>query len=195
MSIIDLFKESIKYANYDFFKLKEEIIALIQIGRGQGLNNPDYCSITVKNSSRNIDYPVTIDLYYKTGEQEAMHLPKSFIVGTFKSIPGRIKQMILQNGFVEIRIENLLELSLSIHDSVASPINFDSITGFAPQDSYKSRSVIIKDDIFTYKVTFSYILSDGSTRSKSISYSDIIGLPSDIYAKMKLNGVCEINLN
>ena len=193
--MLDLFKSAIQYANFDFFKLKEEVLSLIKIGREQGLDYPDYCRITIKNPSRKVDYPVSIDLYYKTDEQGAMHLPKSFLVGSFKSIPSHLEQVLIQNGFLEIRIDNLLELSLSANEEVSGTIKFDSVVNFIPKTAYKNRKILIKDDLFTYKVVYSYETLDGTVKSKTISYADIINIPMDVSAKLKENGECIIKLN
>lgn len=189
-------KAALKYANYDFYNLKKEIIELIKKGREQGLDNPDYCKLTVKNSSLGRDYPVLIDLYYKKDNDEAIYLPQELLIGNFVSIPTGIKQALIADGFVEIRINNLAELSISSSENVSKPINFESISNFSSsQRPVTSRSVTIKDEIFAYRVIYKYKTQMGKDETKVVTYADIIGIPSDVATKLKLEGECEIKLD
>lgn len=194
MGVFDIIKASFSYASYDFFRLKEEVLSLVKIGRKSGLSIPDYCCINIKKPSKGIDYPIKIDLYYKADDQEVMHLPKSFIVGSFKTIPVFVKESLDNNGSVDIRIDNLLELTLSANEPVMPPIKFDSIVGFMPKSAYKSRRVIIKDDLFNFKVVYSFLSPNDDLTSNSVLYANIIGLPSDIINRIKEDGECSLDI-
>lgn len=189
-------KAALQYANYDFYKLKKEIILLIKRGREQGLNNPDYCKLTVKNSSVGRDYPVYIDLYYKKSNDEAIHLPQELLIGTFMTIPTGIKQVLTRDGFVEIRINNLAELSISSTEEVSKPIKFESILSFSSSKvPLTSRQVTIKDEIFAYKVIYRYDTPSKKEQNKVVTYADIIGVPSDVSSKLKTDGQCTIKID
>lgn len=189
-------KVALQYANYDFFKLKKEIIALIIQGRNQGLNNPDYCKLTVKNSSLGHDYPVFIDLYYKKDEDEVIHLPKELLIGTFMTMPSSIRQMLSDEGYVEIKINNLTELSISANEAITKPIKFESILSFGSNKyPLTSRRVTIKDEIFTYRVIYMYDTPIAKEQTKAMTYADIIGLPTDIASKLKSDGQCTIKID
>lgn len=189
-------KTALEYANYDFFKLKKEIISLIKRGREQGLDNPDYCKLTVKNSSVGRDYPVYIDLYYKKNNDEAIHLPQELLIGTFMTIPTGIKQALTRDGFVEIRINNLAELSISSTEEVSKPIKFESILSFSSSKvPLTARQVTIKDEIFAYRVIYRYDTPSKKEQNKVITYADIIGIPSDVFSKLKTDGQCTIKID
>ena len=195
MNIIRNIKAALTYANYDFYKLKKEIVNLVKKGREQGLDNPDYCKLIVKNSSLNRDYPVFIDLYYKVGNNEVMHLPQELLIGTFSTIPLTIKQTLTNNGFVEIIINNLAELCISVAEEVEKPIKFEAITNFSSSKQVIShRIVTIKDEIFSYRVVYKYNTQQSDNNIKVVTYSDIMGMPSDVITKLKLDGVCTLNL-
>lgn len=195
MNIFRNIKAALAYANYDFYRLKKEIVDLVRKGREQGLDNPDYCKLTVKNSSLNRDYPVLIDLYYKIGNNEAMHLPQELLIGTFSTIPSIIKEALTNNGFVEIKINNLAELCISAAEEVEKPIKFDAITNFSSSKQLIThRIVTIKDEIFSYRVVYKYNSQQSDNNIKVVTYSDIMGMPSDVIAKLKLDGVCTLNL-
>ena len=188
MNIFRNIKAALAYANYDFYRLKKEIVDLVKKGREQGLDNPDYCKLTVKNSSLNRDYPVLIDLYYKIGNNEAMHLPQELLIGTFSTIPSTIKQTLTNNGFVEIKINNLAELCISAAEEVEKPIKFDAITNFSSSKQLIThRIVTIKDEIFSYRVVYKYNTQESDNNIKVVTYSDIMGMPSDVIAKLKSN--------
>lgn len=196
MAFLRNLKAALQYANYDFFKLKKEIIALIIQGRNQGLNNPDYCKLTVKNSSLGHDYPVFIDLYYKMNEDEAIHLPKELLIGTFVTMPSSIRQMLSDEGYVEIVIDNLTELSVSVNETIAKSIKFESILGFGSSKyPLTSRRVTIKDDIFTYRIIYIYDTAKAKEQTKAMTYADILGLPTDVASKLKSDGQCTIKID
>ena len=195
MNLFRNIKAALAYANYDFYKLKKEIVDLIKTGRMQGLDNPDYCKVTVKNSSLNHDYPVLIDLYYKIGNNEAMHLPQELLIGTFSTIPSTIKQTLTNNGFVEIKINNLAELCISAAEEVEKPIKFDAITNFSSSKQLIThRLVTIKDEIFSYRVIYRYKTQQSDNNIKVVTYSDIIDMPFDVVTKLKSDGICNLNL-
>ena len=187
---------ALQYANYDFYKLKKEILSLIKRGREQGLDNPDYCKLTVKNSSLGRDYPVFIDLYYKKNNDEAIHLPQELLIGTFVTIPTGIKQALTRDGFVEIRINNLTELSISSSEEVSKPIKFESILSFSSsKEPLTSREVTIKDEIFAYRVIYRYDTPSKKEQKKVVTYADIIGIPTDVSLKLKTDGQCTIKID
>lgn len=195
MNIFRNIKAALTYANYDFYKLKKEIVNLVKKGREQGLDNPDYCKLTVKNSSLNRDYPVFIDLYYRVGNNEAMHLPQELLIGTFSTIPSTIKQTLTNNGFIEIKINNLAELCISTTEEVEKPIRFDAITSFSSSKQLIThRIVTIKDEIFSYRVVYKYNTQQSDNNIKVVTYSDIMCMPSDVIAKLKSDGSCTLDL-
>lgn len=189
-------RAAFQYANYDFYKLKKEIIALIMRGREQGLDNPDYCKLTVKNSSLGRDYPVFIDLYYKMNNDEAIHLPQELLIGSFSTMPSRIRQIMVRDGFVEIVINNLSELSISATEEVSQPIKFESILNFSSlHESLSSRQVNIKDDIFAYRVIYKYDTPSKKEQNKVVTYADIIDCPPDVALKLKTDGMCVLKID
>lgn len=193
--IIRNFKAALQYANYDFFKLKKEIIELILKGREQGLDNPDYCKLTIKNSSIGRDYPVFIDLYYKKNNNECIHLPKELLIGSFTTMPTCIREALSNDGFVEIKINNLTELSISSIENISKPIEFESISTFGSSTHpLTSRVITIKDEVFAYRVIYKFDTSEKREQTKSITYADIIGIPEDIALKLKSDGQCTIKL-
>lgn len=196
MTFFKNLKAALQYANYDFYNLKKEIIALIIRGREQGFDNPDYCKLTIKNSSLGRDYPVLIDLYYKMNEDEIIHLPQELLIGTFVSIPSSVKKVLSDDGYVEIKINNLAELSISANEITAKPIKFESILTFGSnKQPLFSREVIIKDEIFTYRVIYMFDTPTQKKQKKAVIYADIIGIPVDVASKLKSDGQCTIKID
>lgn len=193
MNFFRNFGNALKYANFNFSQLKGEIVELVQRGRQYGYDVPDYCKLTVKNSSKGRDYPVMIDLYYKENDEQLIHLPQELLIGEFSSMPTTIRERLIQNGFVEIVINNFAELFISASEDVAKPIRFASIIGFSSNtDVISSRKVTISDDIFVYRVKYSYDTSKKKNNVKVVSYSDITQIPDDVNNKLTSDGVCTI---
>ena len=111
------------------------------------------------------------------------------------TIPSIIKEALTNNGFVEIKINNLAELCISAAEEVEKPIKFDAITNFSSSKQLIThRIVTIKDEIFSYRVVYKYNTQQSDNNIKVVTYSDIMGMPSDVIAKLKLDGVCTLNL-
>ncbi len=194
MNIIKNLKAAFNYANYDLYKIKSEIANLILRGRKEGLGNPDYCKITIKNSSLKRDYPIYIDLYYKTDKNEVMHLPQELLIGKFISIKSSILHKLENDGYVEIVIKNLTELLISEKETVEVSISFNSVTRFTPKEEYVERCVVIKDEIFTYRVIYKYRNSELEMKSTSIVYANIIEIPGDVLERLNTQGEVSLRL-
>lgn len=194
MNIIKNLKAAFNYANYDLYKIKSEIANLILRGRKEGLGNPDYCKITIKNSSLKRDYPIYIDLYYKTDRNEVMHLPQELLIGKFISIKSSILHKLENDGYVEIVIKNLTELLISEKETVEASISFNSVTRFTPKEEYVERCVVIKDEIFTYRVIYKYRNRELEMKSTSIVYANIIEIPGDVLDRLNTHGEVSLRL-
>ena len=194
MNIIKNLKAAFNYANYDLYKIKSEIANLILRGRKEGLGNPDYCKVTIKNSSIKRDYPIYIDLYYKTGRDEVMHLPQELLIGKFLSIKSSLLEKLEKDGYVEIVIKNLAELLISERETVEPPIAFDSITRFSPKVEFLQRDVVIKDEIFTYRVIYRYRTKEGEVISTTVVYANIIAMPADVQSQLNANSEVSLRL-
>lgn len=194
MNIIKNLKAAFNYANYDLYKIKSEIANLILRGRKEGLGNPDYCKITIKNSSLKRDYPIYIDLYYKTDKNEVMHLPQELLIGKFISIKSSILHKLENDGYVEIVIKNLTELLISEKETVEVSISFNSVTRFTPKEEYVERCVVIKDEIFTYRVIYKYRNRELEMKSTSIVYANIIEIPGDVLERLNTQGEVSLRL-
>lgn len=195
MKIIENLKAALNYANYDLYKIKSEIVQLILRGRKEGLGNPDYCKITIKNSSRKRDYPLFIDLYYKIDNDEVIHLPQEILIGNFATIKMSILSKIETNGYIEIVIKNLTELYISEKENVEKPISFSSILNFNPQREYVSREVAIGDEVFTYRVSYAYIDRESKRNVTSISYANIVNIPADVLEKIEKEGKVTLKID
>lgn len=194
MNIIKNLKAAFNYANYDLYKIKSEIANLILRGRKEGLGNPDYCKITIKNSSIKRDYPIYIDLYYKTDRNEVMHLPQELLIGKFISIKSSILHKLENDGYVEIVIKNLTELLISEKETVEASILFNSVIHFNPKEEYVERCVVIKDEIFTYRVIYKYRNRELEMKSSSIVYANIIEIPVDVLERLNTHGEVSLRL-
>lgn len=188
MNIIKNIKAALTYANYDLYKIKSEIANLILRGRKEGLGNPDYCKVTIKNSSIKRDYPIYIDLYYKTDKNEIMRLPQELLIGKFVSIKSSILDKLERDGYVEIAIKNLTELLISEKEAVEASISFNSVTHFTSKEECVEKCVIIKDEIFTYRVIYKYRTRASEMKSSSIVYADINEIPGDVLDRLNTHG-------
>jgi hypothetical protein len=198
MNIFRNFGNALKYANYNFFQLKEEVVSLVQRGRQYGYDVPNYCKITVKNSAKRYDYPVLIDLYYKDkdNDQQVIHLPQELLIGVFTTIPTPIKERLERKGFVEIVVENLAELFISASEEVSKPISFSSISSFSSnREILSSRVVTIKDELFAYRVKYLYNTPKSKGNVKVVSYADIANMPEDVKKILESDGICSLFLD
>lgn len=154
--VTEAYSDALKYAEYECFKLKEDIVSLLKQANSKGYSNPDYCKmdIEVVNTWQTI---VNIELIYRKTSSTVQRFTRTLDLGKIKYMPELMKsQLALSSKFsVELDVEDLSSLySISASD-VTPEISFDSLEIFnfknISQQPIK-KELFIKDDLFYYIV-------------------------------------------
>ena len=68
------------------------------------------------------------------------------------------------------------------------------MTRFTPKEEYVERCVVIKDEIFTYRVIYKYRNRELEMKSTSIVYANIIEIPGDVLERLNTHGEVSLRL-
>lgn len=173
MNIIDLFKEfyeaysdALRYAEYEFYKLKDDIVNLLRQANSRGYNNPDYCQLTidVKNSNQTI---VKIELYFKKSGSKVQRFSRTLDLGSLVLVPELIKEKLKREHFLTIELDvNDLRSIYGISTSeITAQERFENLERFnfkGIQRKATRKELSIKDDLFYYTVEATCYYNDDS---------------------------------
>lgn len=180
-NFLEAWDEAYKYAELDFYKLRNEVIALLDKARTKGYNNPDYCEIRV-HVVNSFETDVFIEAYYKR-DGKFFRFKKNLDLGKLTSVPFIVANELKTKGEVSIKLSDYQSLYSVKDESIVPKGDFRNIHSF----TFKGVSTIperkeisIKDELFYYVVDCSYIFQDGRKETRRKIYGNIINLPEDV---------------
>ena len=180
--ILDEVAEAYKYAELDFYKLKGEIISLIDKAKSKGYGNPDYCEVNIVVVDR-FETNVKIHIYYKGTEGKFHRFMKKLDLGKLTNIPNIIKARLANIGEVSFKLSDYHSL-YSINESLISPnVDFKYLYSFTLKDARtipSRKELHIKDELFYYKVDLVYVYDDGQTERRVKYFGTILNMPADV---------------
>lgn len=178
---MDAFAEAYKYAELDFYKLRNEIIALLNKARAKGYNFPDYCELQIKVTNK-FQTDVSIEAYYKVNGKY-YRFKKVLDVGELTRIPVVIKNELTTRREVSVKLADFQSLYTVQDWEIVPTGDFKRLQMFTFKGNAQtpaSKELLIKDCLFYYEVVCTYVYSDGSRESRRKYYASIANLPKDI---------------
>jgi hypothetical protein len=175
--------EAYKYAELDFYKLRNEVVSLLDRARSKGYASPDYCELRI-HIVNSFETDVFIEAYYKR-DGKFYRFKKDLDLGKLVNVPNTIASELRCKGEVSVKLCDFQTL-YSIKDEEIVPkgdfrrIHSFTFTGvtFSPM----SKELSIKDELFYYQVDCSYIFHDGHKETRTKYYGHISNLPEDVKA-------------
>lgn len=184
--ILDEVAEAYKYAELDFFKLKGEIISLIDKAKSKGYGNPDYCEINIVVVDR-FETNVTIHIYYKGREGKFHRFMKKLDLGKLTNVPNIIRAKLANLGEVSFKLSDYYGL-YSVNESIITPnVDFKYLYSFTLKDARaipNRKELHIKDELFYYKIDLVYVYDDGETEKRVKYFGTVLNMPTDIQDKI-----------
>lgn len=196
-SFLEAFADAYKYAELDFYKLRGEILTLLNRARSKGYENPDYCELTITIASR-IETDVTISAFYKSSDGKFYRFKRALDLGRLVNIPHIVNERLKKGEPVSIRISDFQSLYAISENDINPSGDFNKIQIFTFKDvtvSPKRKEISIKDELFYYVVNCTYIYEDRrDTRTKY--YGTLRNLPDDIIQKISTseNHECSVEI-
>lgn len=180
-SFLSAWDEAYKYAELDFYKLRNEVMSLLDRARSKGYTNPDYCELRI-HVVNSFETDVFIEAYYNR-DGKFFRFKKNLDLGKLVSVPYTIASELNRKGEVSVKLSDFQTL-YSIKDEAIIPkgdfrrIYSFTFTGVNVQPVSKELS--IKDELFYYQVDCSYIYNDGHKETRTKYYGYIANLPEDV---------------
>lgn len=173
--------EAYKYAELDFYKLRNEVTSLLDRARSKGYTNPDYCELRI-HIVNSFETDVFIEAYYNR-DGKFFRFKKNLDLGKLVNVPYTIASELSRKGEVSIKLSDFQTL-YSIKDDAIIPngdfrrIHSFTFSGVSIQPM--SKELTIKDELFYYQVDCSYIYLNGHRETRTKYYGYIANIPEDV---------------
>lgn len=183
--VLEAFAEAYKYAELDFYKVKSEVVTLMDKARGKGYDYPAYCELKIEIIN-NFETDVTIQNIYKR-DGKFFRFKKTIDVGKLVNIPHVVRKKLEQDHSITIKLEDFQNLYAVNENEIKSTVAFKSLETFTfkgVSDTPVQKTLTIQDELFYYSVLATYVFADGSKKSSKKYYGDIIGLPENLISEI-----------
>ena len=184
-SFLEAFADAYKYAELDFYKIRGEILTLLNRARSKGYENPDYCELTICVVSK-IETDITISAFYKSQDGRFYRFKRALDLGKLINIPNIVNERLKKGEPVSIRISDFQNLYAISENDITPVGDFNKIQIFTFKDVValpKHKEVSIKDELFYYVVNCTYVYEEKrETRTKY--FGTLKNLPDDVVQKI-----------
>lgn len=180
-NFLSAWDEAYKYAELDFYKLRNEVISLLDRARSKGYANPDYCELRVRVIN-SFETDVVIEAYYNR-DGKFYRFKKNLDLGKLVNVPYTIASELNRKGEVSVKLSDFQTLYAIKDDAIVSTGDFRRIHSFTFSGvsiQPKAKELSIKDELFYYQVDCSYIYHDGHKETRTKYYGYLSNLPEDV---------------
>ena len=185
--VVQEFSTAYKYAELDFYKLKSDVISLINNAKEKGYGNPDYCSMKIDIIS-NIETNVVIDAYYKKGNNgKYQKFTKTLDIGMLTNIPCQVKNRLDKFRNVEVKLDDFMGLYSVKENDIIPSVLFNHLYTFKLSNVKEvpiRKELHIKDNLFYYEVVLVYVFANGDKKMKVKHFGNIINMPEEVENKI-----------
>lgn len=187
--VLEVVTDAYKYAELDFYKLKTEVLSLINKAQNKGYGYPDYGSLSIKVVNR-YETTVVIEAYYNKGNGKFQKFKKTLDLGMLKNIPVSVKERLNRFGEVVIKLSDFKNLSTVSEKEIISNVEFKSIykgTMTNAKAIPNKKELHITDELFYYKVSLVYVYDNGEKEIRTKYYGYINNIPKEVADKIALD--------
>ena len=184
--VIEEFSVAYKYAELDFYKLKSDVISLINNAKNKGYGNPDFCSMQIKVISK-IETSVIIEAYYKKVNGKYQKFTKTLDIGKLTNVPQLVSERLTSVGEVAIKLTDFINLYSVKEDDIIPTVEFKNLYGFSLKNAkgFPARKELhIKDELFYYKVVLVYVYENGEKEMRIKHFGNILDMPEEVATKI-----------
>lgn len=184
--VLEVVTDAYKYAELDFYKLKTEVLSLINKAQNKGYGYPDYGSLSIKVVNR-YETTVVIEAYYNKGNGKFQKFKKTLDLGILKNIPVSVKERLDRFGEVAIKLSDFKNLSTVSEKEITSNVEFKSIykgTMTNAKAIPNKKELHITDELFYYKVSLVYVYDNGEKEIRTKYYGYINNIPKEVADKI-----------
>lgn len=183
---LEEFSEAYKYAELDFYKLKSEVLFLMDKAKEKGFDNPDYCEMTIKVVNKT-QTKVSIQTYYKVNEK-FRRFSKELDLGILVNIPAVVKNRLKENNEVKIRLTDFDNLYSVNEKDIIPTVEFEHLYHFTLKNAKGTpvrKELHIKDELFYYQVVLVYVYDNGEKNDCRVkNFGNIKNIPQEVISKI-----------
>lgn len=193
MTILEIFKNSLeafsdayKYSEFDFYKLKGEIIRLLGDANAKGYDNPAYCDLSINVKSA-FETDVIIQVFYRNTDGRFYRFKRILDIGKLVNIPHVVVNELGGKKEIIIKLSDLYKLYEVKEEDIIPTVDFNNLYIFSFKNAKfqpKRKEVYIHDELFYYIAEVSYIYDHGERETRRKYYGKILNLPKDIIDKI-----------
>lgn len=195
----NILKNAVDHAEYECFKLKDDIIHLLKLANDKGYKDPVKSELTIKvvNADQTI---VVIDMYFNGHIERYKKFSTTLDLGCLTCIPISIKHRLGREGQVKIALDTDDFNSLFVVSSkdIRAEDDYNKLTAVIIRDERsvpEQKLLRIKDCVFYYEVEGIYILSGGIKKSRKIYVGEIRNIPAQVVSKILSDPDLEVTID
>lgn len=185
--LLDEFSEAYKYAELEFYKLKTEVLELMNKAKSKGFGNPDYCEMSIKVVNR-LETNVTIQTYYMENNGKVRRFTKKLDLGKLVNIPSVVKARLDKDPEVTIKLTDFEKLYEVEEKDITPSVDFNNLYKFTLKNAKGTptcKELHIKDNLFYYQVVLVYVYADGQKELRDKYFGLIENLPKEVQDKIE----------
>lgn len=196
--VIEEITSAYKYAEYDFYKLVNDVSSLLEQANSKGYNNPDACSLSIKVVNKLLTTAI-IDSYYRKDNGKFQKFSKKLDIGKLTNVPINVQKRLDIQKELLIKLSDLDTFrSIKVEDIIPSVL-FSNLYNFKLKDIVEipqKKELHITDNLFYYKVVFVYKYDSGIINSRIKYFGHIDDLPLEINERLLSNDdrTCSLDL-
>lgn len=186
MGIFDNIIRTYNDASFPFYKLKDRAVELYQTAYNKGFSSPLYGDIKITKVDDG--YSTIIRFFYESqNEGKAQKFEKKEHYGDLEDIPTLINDAIKQDGKVQIKLKNIMNLLSAKDLSVKESILFNDIASFVNTVRTKNRidststSIKIIDELFYTRLIITFTQSNEQTKRFQTAFRMVNKYPQDVW--------------
>ena len=182
--IRDVFKSALEHSEYECYKIKDDIVKLLNIANEQGYSNPIQSELSIKIVDK-YQTIVRIDIYFDGRIERYQKFSTTLDLGRLIYVPLSISHRLTSSGEVKIALDtndfnSLFVISTS---QIRPEDDFEKLKKVTIRDVVQQpiqKQLKIKDRLFYYEVEGIYIFNDKSRCSRKLYIGHIKNIPSQV---------------
>lgn len=190
---------AVDHAEYECFKLKDDIVQLLKIANEKGFNNPVKSELTIKYVNRDQTI-VVIDIYFNGTVERYKKFSSTLDLGSLVCMPISVKKRLDDDGQVKIALDtdDFNSLFVVSTKDIRKEDDYNKLTQVSIREeaAIPTQKILrIKDRVFFYEVEGIYVFSNGTRRSKKLYIGEIKNIPPQVVSKLLSDPDLEVSID
>lgn len=194
-----IIQTAVNHAEYECYKIKDDIVQLLKIANEKGFNHPVKSEITIKYINRNQTI-VVIEIYFNGTVERYKKFSSTLDLGSLICVPVGIKKRLEEDHQVKIALDtdDFNSLFIVSTNDIRKEDDYVKLTKVNIREELTEpaqKLLKIKDRVFFYEVEGIYVFSNGSKRSKKLYIGEINNIPSHVVSNLINNPDLEVTID